>query len=102
MAISVEELAVQQAETNALARENKHRIEKLEDITSILTDVKVSLNTVDERQAQMSDTLERLDKKVEAIEEKPAKRWETVVGALLGGLAVAFIGWVLMGAPGLK
>ena len=39
---------------------------------------------------------------VKALADKPAKRWESLVGYGLSALAGAFLLWVASGMPGLK
>lgn len=38
--------------------------------------------------------------KLEALESKPGKKWETLVACLISSLATLFIGWIALGMPG--
>lgn len=39
---------------------------------------------------------------VHTLAAKPGKRWESLIGGILGGLGVAFVWWLSAGMPGLK
>lgn len=46
------------------------------------------------------DKLDSLTEKVGALEAKPAKRWESLVGCALSALVGAFLLWLAAGMPG--
>lgn len=96
-----DEMAVKMAEVEQRARSNTRRIDKLEQnsevLSSLATSVEVLVNEHKHQTAAMLDIkndVSKLDKKVETLEGKPAKRWESVTGqviTLLVGAAVALI-----------
>lgn len=45
----------------------------------------------------MKDKLDKIDSNVEALIQKPGKRWESVVGYVLSALVGAFIAYLLNG-----
>ena len=50
----------------------------------------------------MDDKLDALTETAQALADKPAKRWESLVGYGLSALAGAFLLWVASGMPGLR
>ncbi len=56
--------------------------------------VKTKLDSIEEK-------LDELTATVKALADKPAKRWESLVGCVLSALAGAFLLWVASGMPGL-
>lgn len=87
-----ENLAVKLAETDARARSNTRRIDKLEQDNVALNRLATSVEVMATKQGDMSDKLDRLDGKVETLESKPGKRWESIVEkaiwAVIGGVIV--------------
>lgn len=96
-----DEMAVKMAEVEQRARSNTRRIDKLEQnseaLSSLATSVEVLVNEHKHQTAAMLDIkndVSKLDKKVETLEGKPAKRWESVTGqviTLIVGAVVAFL-----------
>ena len=76
------------------AKSNSHRIDKLEETTDVLNQLAKNMGVMAERQEHMSSAVDKLDGKVTALEQKPAKRWDGLwdkaIGAMVGGL-VAFL-----------
>ncbi len=70
------------------------RVDRIDDIVSSIREVVVELK-------QMRSDVNRIDRKVTDIENRPAKRWESVVaaviGAAAGGLGTAFISRIIGG-----
>ena len=96
-----EEMAVKLAEVEQRARSNTRRVEKLELQTEATQSIATSVEIlVKEQQHQTEAMLEikadvaKLDGKVDTLEKKPAKKWDsavdTIVKLLLGGV-VAYI-----------
>ena len=57
---------------------------------------------VDARMDGMDEKLDAITEKVNTLAEKPAKRWESIVGYALSALVGAFLLWLASGLPGLK
>lgn len=70
------------------------RVDRIDDIVSSIREVVVELK-------QMRSDMNRIDRKVTDIENRPAKRWESVVaaviGAVAGGLGTAFLSQITGG-----
>lgn len=69
--------------------------------TAALNRLATSVEVMAAKQDTMADTQDRLDGKVETLESKPAKRWESLMEKVLLVLAGAFAAWVASGAPGI-
>lgn len=103
--MTAEETAVKLAEIEHRAKSNTRRVEKLELQTEAIQSLATSVEVMVKEQGHQTEAIDRieqnvekLDKKVEVLEHKPAKRWEsivdkaimTVVGAVVGYLLVKF------------
>lgn len=90
-----DEIAVKLAEADARSRSNAHRIDALEKSTEALNKLATAVEVMATRQESMAETLDRLDGKVEAIEQKPAKRWEGIAEKALWSVCAAVIAFLL-------
>ena len=77
------------------AKSNTHRLDKLEEAARILNRLATSMEVMAQRQEQVADTVDKLDSKVTALENKPAKRWEGLVDRALWAAAAAVMGFIL-------
>ena len=77
------------------AKSNTHRLDKLEESTQILNRLATSMEVMAQRQEQVADTVDKLDGKVTALENKPAKRWEALADKALWSVCAAVIGFIL-------
>lgn len=97
-----EEAAIKIAELDQRAKSNTRRVEKLEIQTEAIQSLATSVEILVREQRHQTEAVERIEKnvdklnvKVEVLEQKPAKRWdnivEKVVWLLVGGvIAFAF------------
>lgn len=79
---------------------NEGRIKKLEGEHKILHELATSMAVMAEKQGRMGDSVERLEQKVDTLEDKPAQRWDKLISTIIGALAGAFIAWIATGMPG--
>ena len=88
-------------DVEALAQHNKESIERLESSTEAISRLATSMELMVAEQKHQSTTISdiktdvaKLDSKVETIEQKPAKRWdslvEKIIWAVVGGV-ITFI-----------
>ena len=82
-------------EVEERAKSNSHRLDKLEESTEAINRLATSMEVMAERQEQVADTVGKLDSKVTALEEKPAKRWDSLVDKIVWAIAAALIGYAL-------
>lgn len=84
----------------AQAKRNEGRIKKLEGEHEVLNRLVTAVEVMATKQNTMGESVERLEKKVDAIEDKPAQNWDKLVTALIGALAGGFLAWMAAGIPG--
>ena len=82
-------------EVEERSKSNSHRLDKLEESTEAINRLATSMEVMAERQEQVVETVGRLDAKVTTLEEKPAKRWDSLVDKIVWAIAAALIGFVL-------
>lgn len=97
-----EEMAVKIVEVEQRAKSNTRRVEKLELQTDAVQSLATSVEVLVKEQVHQTEAMERIEKnvekldgKVEALEKKPAKKWdkalETIATLLIGAiLALVF------------
>ena len=97
-----EEQAVKLAELEQRARSNTRRVEKLELSTSALHKLVTSVELLVAEQGHQTEAMlgikndvAKLDSKVETLEGKPGKRWESVVDKVTVAAAAALTGFFL-------
>lgn len=84
----------------ALERENARHTETHKEIFTRLNQVERDNAVQNEQYQNILDKLDALAAKVEALEAKPAKRWEHLVGTIISTLVGAFVAWIALGMPG--
>lgn len=97
-----EEMAVKVTEVDQRSKSNTHRIDKLEQSTGAIHSLAESIAVLVNEQKNQTDTMNdiksdvaKLDGKVEALEAKPAKKWETAVDIVFKILVTAVVGLAL-------
>lgn len=82
-------------EAEGLAKENSHRIDKIESRQTALEELAVSVKVIATRQENVENDLKEIKSGVKALEIKPAKRWEMLVEQALALIVATFIGFIL-------
>lgn len=82
-------------EVETRSKSNSHRLDKLEESTEAINRLATSMEVMAERQEQVVETVGKLDTKVTLLEEKPAKRWDSLMDKVIWAVAAALIGFVL-------
>ena len=77
------------------AKSNTHRLEKLEESTEAISRLATSMEVMASKQEQVAETVEKLDGKVTALEEKPTKRAEGLADKIIWAVCAAVIAFVL-------
>jgi len=93
-----EEIAVKLEDHEHEIGSLKHRMKAVEEANRALNRLATAVEVLAARQSTMSNSMERLTGKVETLETKPARRWESLVEKLLFSLAGAFAAWLLNAA----
>jgi hypothetical protein len=81
--MSNEELAVKLAETESRSKSNTHRIDALERDQEALNTIATSVAVMANEQKTISKKVEDIDVKVDALETKPAKRWDGLIDNII-------------------
>lgn len=95
--MTVEDQAIKVAEVEHRAKSNTRRIEKLELQTESIHSIATSVEVMVSELGHQTEAIERiegnvgkLNSKVEALEKKPGKRWDSIVDkvllAIVGGI----------------
>lgn len=77
------------------SKSNTHRLEKLEASTEAISRLATSMEVMASKQEQVAETVEKLDGKVTAMEEKPARRVDSLVDKIIWAVCAAVIAFVL-------
>lgn len=98
-----EEAAVKMAELEHRAKSNTRRVEKLELQTEAIQSLATSVEVMVKEQGHQTEAIERieqnvekLDAKVEVLEHKPAKRWESIVDKVVMTVVGGIVGYLLV------
>ena len=86
---------------DARCKSNTHRIGELKEEITAVNQLATSVAVMAEQLKAMNANVDSLSDKVDAIEAKPAKRWEGLVDKLLFAVAGAVLAWLVQGGPGL-
>lgn len=97
-----EEMAVKLIEVEQRSKSNTHRInelaEEIDAVNRLATAVEVMATEQKHQTEAMSNikqSVTDLDKKVDAIERKPGKRWDAIVDKAIWAVLAAVIAFVL-------
>ena len=82
-------------EVEERSKSNSHRLDKVEASTEAINRLATCMEVMAERQEQVVETVGKLDSKVTLLEEKPAKRWDSLIDKVVWAIAAALIGFVL-------
>lgn len=83
------------ADVENRSKSNSKRLDRLEEYTEAINKLATSVQVMATKQDGMSETLDRLDAKVENIETKPAKRWDAITEKVILMLVAAVVGAAL-------
>jgi hypothetical protein len=82
-------------ETEQRSKSNTHRIEKLEEITSAVNKLAISVEKMVMKQETMNGSINKLTTDVESLKAEPAKRWKFVVEKAIYFIVAAVVGFFL-------
>ena len=71
------------------------RMDNLEKLTESVNALALSLERLTAKEAATEAQVKVLAEDVDEIKDKPAKRWETVVAAIISALIGAGIAWII-------
>jgi hypothetical protein len=93
--MNIEDVALKLQETTDRSLRNEGRIKKLEEENGTLHSLATSVAVMAEQMKQMNASVTTLTGEVEELKEKPGKRWESLVGAIIVGFVSALLGFLL-------
>lgn len=83
------------AECQERAKSNTHRIDEMEKRQNDLSDLVGTVKVLASREERVEEDVKEIKTEVKKINDKPAKRWETLVTQIISVLAAAAVGFVL-------
>ena len=95
-----EEMTERLVEVEQRSKSNTHRLEAVEKNQEALNSIATSVAVMAEQQKNISEKVGTVDAKVDTVEGKPGKRWDSLVDTAIWAFAGAFIAWVMAGMPG--
>lgn len=84
----------------ALEADSRHNKEAHKEFYSGAEASRTASALLEEKVKQIKADTEEIKENVQALKDKPGKRWESLVGYVLSAIAGAFILWLASGMPG--
>lgn len=82
------QLGVMQQQITDIVR----RLDNMEELTASIHDMAISITKLTDNTESMKEHVKRISADVDELKTKPAKRWESVVAALIAGCVGAVLG----------
>ena len=93
--MTLEDLAVKTQENTDRSLRNEGRIKKLEEGNNALQTLATKVAVMEWQLTQINDSIEALTKKIESLEAKPGKRWESIGDKIVWAVIAAALGFIL-------
>lgn len=88
------ETVKQIAEIEQRSKSNTRRIEVLEQGQVQLNELVTSVAVIAEKQNEMSGKISNIQDEVKQLVSKPARRWETLIGYIIGAVVTALVSFL--------
>lgn len=95
--MNIEELNVQIAYHESELKHHGERLDNLEKNTKVLQDMATSLAVMTKDQKTLTNKVDAVIAKVDVLEARPGKRWDTLVTALISAVVGIVVGFLLKG-----
>lgn len=82
------------AEIEQRSKSNTRRIEVLEEGQAQLHDLVTSVAVIAEKQNDMSGKISNIQDELKQLISKPAKRWESLIGYIIGAVVTALVSFL--------
>lgn len=82
------QLGVMQQQISDIVR----RLDNMEELTASIHDMAISITRLTDNTESMKEDVKRISSDVDELKTKPARRWESVVAALIAGVIGAVLG----------
>ena len=93
--MDIENVALKLQETTDRSLRNEGRIKKLEGENAVLHQLATSVAVMAEQMKTLTSGVSTLTNEVEELKEKPGKRWDGLVGQIIGIVVAAVVGFLL-------
>lgn len=93
--MDIEQIALKLQETTDKANRNEGRIKKLESENEVLHQLATSVAVMTEQIKNMNNNMTTLTCEVGELKEKPGKRWDSLVGYIIGAVVGAVLAFAL-------
>lgn len=90
-----EQIALKLQETTDRSYRNEGRIKKLESEFTALHQLATSVAVMAEQMKNMTASVAALTDKVDELEEKPGKRWDSLIDKIIWAVAGAVLAFIL-------
>lgn len=74
-----------------------NRVHELERDRSVNVEMQKSIAAITANLSTLTSKIDALNAKVDELEKKPAKRWDSLITAIIGAVAGIIIGWIMSG-----
>lgn len=88
------ETVKQIAEIEQRSKSNTRRIEVLEQGQAQLNELVTSVAVIAEKQNDMSGKISNIQDELKQLIAKPARRWETLIGYVIGAVVTALVSYL--------
>lgn len=83
------------AELEQRAKSNTHRIDELAHDMRDLNELTASVKVLATKQESVESDVREIKTDVKALTEKPGKRWDAIVAAVVTAIVAGLVGWAL-------
>ena len=70
------------------------RIEKLETLNDALKQIELKMVEISSRLSQQERTMQNVERSLNELKEKPGKKWDGFIKAVMGALITAFVTYI--------
>ena len=93
--MEAEQLAIKLQQTDDRSLRNEGRIKKLEAENDVLHQLATSVAVMAEQLQNMTKSMDNLSDKVDELEKKPGKRWDSISEKVIWAVVAAVVAFVL-------
>ena len=93
----MEDIAVKVTEIDQRSKSNTHRLDKVEERQDNLDKLVSSVSALANEQEHIKEDVTEIKTDVKSLTERPEKRWDSIVGAIITGVVSFIVAWVLKG-----
>lgn len=90
--ITMEDINIQLGVMQQEIKDISRRMDNLEKLTASVYDLAASVKLLTANQKTTEENVAQIADDVDELKNRPAKRWEAVVAALIAGIVGAFVG----------